>query len=79
MIRKAYVPVLAHFDSDGNITPVLITWEDGNTYEIDKVTDVRPAASLKAGGTGMRYTCKIREKETYLFLEESKWFVEAKR
>ena len=45
---------------------------------IDKVTDVRYAASLKAGGAGIRYTCQISGKERYLFLEDQRWFVDAK-
>jgi hypothetical protein len=35
---------------------------------------------LKAGGTGLRYTCLIAGGEHYLFYEENcKWFVEAKQ
>ena len=36
------------------------------------------AAATKAGGEGMRYTCRIRGQETYLFECEGRWFVEAK-
>ena len=79
MIRKVYVEVTAKFDTEGNITPLSVTWEDGTVYEIDKVLDQRRAASLKAGGIGMRYTCRILGRESYLFYEEPKWFVEAKR
>ena len=33
----------------------------------------------KVGGTGIRYTIMVCDKETYLFDEENgKWFVEAK-
>jgi hypothetical protein len=57
-------------------------WENGKRYKIDKVLDVRPAASLKAGGAGLRYTVMVRDHETYLFLEEdkigAKWFMERK-
>ena len=35
-------------------------------------------ASLKAGGAGIRYTCRIDGKLTHLFLEGDRWFVEAK-
>lgn len=56
MARKVYVEVIARFDTDGNITPLSVKWEDGTVYEIDKVIDKRRAASLKAGGIGMRYT-----------------------
>jgi hypothetical protein len=45
-------------------------------YEIDKVTDVRQAPSLKGGGLGIRYTCRILGKEVYLFCDEGKWFIE---
>jgi len=43
---------------------------------VDRVLDVRPAASLKAGGAGTRYTVRIRGRQTYLFREEDRWFVE---
>lgn len=78
MARKVFVHVTAKFDTVGHIQPTSITWEDGRTYEIDKITDVCRASSLKVGGCGTRYTCRISGKETYLFLEENKWFVEAK-
>ena len=76
---KQYVSVTATFDRDGNILPLYINWEDGRRFEIDGVTDVRYAASLKAGGAGIRYTCRIRNHEKYLFLEENRWFIEGER
>ena len=78
MPRKVFVEVYAHFGADGKITPNSIVWEDGRIYEIDKILDVCRAASIKVGGTGFRYLCKIKGKITYLFYEEPKWFVEAK-
>jgi hypothetical protein len=53
-------------------------WEDSRRYSIDRVTDVRRAASLKAGGIGIRYTCVVRGHETYLFFEERPLFMERK-
>ena len=53
-----------------------MTWTDGRKYEIDRVTDVRQAPSLKGGGLGVRYTVKVRGKEVYLFEDEGRWFVE---
>ena len=76
--RKHYVEVLARIDEDGRITPVSITWEDGRTFEIDRVLDARQAASLKVGGTGMRYLVRIGHATTYLFHEDPRWFVEEK-
>jgi hypothetical protein len=43
------------------------------------VTDVCRAASLKAGGVGMRYTCMVRNHQTYLFYEDGRWFMERRR
>lgn len=68
----------AIFRSDGAILPLEIRWEDGRRYPIDRVLDIRRAASLKAGGAGIRYTCRIGGHPKYLFLEENKWFVEAR-
>ena len=77
--KKEYVQVTAIFTSDGRILPQLITLDDGRKYSIDKITDVRRAASLKAGGTGIRYTCRIWGKICYIFYEENyRWFIEMK-
>ncbi len=75
---KIYVTVDARFAPDGNITPTSVKWADGRVFDIDEIKDVRRAASLKAGGLGMRYTVRIGRSVTYLFLEEDRWFVEAK-
>lgn len=76
MSGKVYVEVQVRFDTEGSLTPESIIWEDGRHFQIEKVLDVRPAASLKAGGCGIRYTCRICGREKYLFMEESRWFIE---
>ena len=58
MSKKIYVDVIAKFSKDGIMRPIAIIWEDGSQYEIQKVLDIRPSASLKAGGCGMRYTVR---------------------
>lgn len=78
MSCKKYIDVIAKFDMDGNIKPLAVVWEDGKLYEIDRVLDMRPAVSLKAGGAGIRYLCRIQGHERYVWLEENKWFIEAK-
>ena len=76
---KVYVAVKADFAADGTMFPRIITWEDGEKYEIDRVIQKCRAASTKVGGTGIRYTVQICGKPTFLFDEENgKWFVEAK-
>ena len=76
--RKVYVSVLAEFNAEGVLTPISFVWEDGKRYPIDKVLDVRRAASLKAGGMGTRYTCRVCGRQTYLYQEEDRWFMERK-
>ena len=67
--------------------PREIIWEDGRRFEIDRVLDIRQAASMKAGGQGDRYTIKVCGQERYLFFERNanltgnnigRWFIEAK-
>jgi len=60
---KVYVNVMAEFTNDGRLLPRSFIWKDGHVYEIQKVTDVGRAASLKAGGAGIRYTCIVDGKE----------------
>lgn len=75
-MARVNVEVGAVFSREGRITPVMLWWPDGRSFSIDRVLDVRRAASLKGGGIGLRYTCRIRGKERYLFYENPTWFVE---
>ncbi|MBS3885475.1 MAG: hypothetical protein KGZ41_01265 [Dethiobacter sp.] len=74
--NKVYVKVEALFHPDGRLTPVALWWENGCRYTIDRVVDICRAASLKAGGIGMRYTCTVQGRQIYLFYEEDRWFME---
>lgn len=75
--KKKYVDVVARHDSNGSVVPLSVVWDNGTTYEIDRVLDKRQAASLKVGGNGVRYLVRIGEKETFLYYEGPLWFVEA--
>ena len=75
---KVYVNVVARFRKDGFLVPLTVQWEDGRVFQIDKVLSVCRSASLKAGGAGTRYTCRILGSVTNLFLENGRWFVERK-
>ena len=77
--EKRYVPVQVRFDTEGNMRPMVIEFGEGQTYAVDRVTDKRRAACQRVGGVGIRYTCMIQGKETYLWFEENRWFVEAKQ
>lgn len=78
MSRKEYVEVIAKHDTDGRTRPISIKWIDGHIYEVDRLKQICRAASTKVGGCGIRYTVVICGKETFLFQEDEKWFVEAK-
>lgn len=73
--NKHYTEVKALFDEEGNILPLSMRYED-EEFPVDRISDIRPAASLKSGGAGIRYTCMVDGKLTYLFLEENRWFFE---
>lgn len=75
---KKYVDMIVRYTEDGQIIPLAVRWSPDQLYEIDQVLDVQRAASLRAGGTGIRYLCRIKGQERYIWLEENKWFVDAK-
>jgi len=78
-MSKVYVEVEAVFTEDGTMRPACIRWTDGSRYEIDKVTEVKRAVSLAAGGCGLRYTCRINGHSSFLFYgDEGRWFVEGR-
>ena len=76
--HKKYVEVAVEFGTDGRMTPTAIRWDDGRMFEITRVLESRRAASLKVGGTGMRYLCEIGTTRTFLYFEDPAWFVEEK-
>lgn len=77
--RKTYVSVNVDIDEDGMIRPRMIRWNGSHSYRIELVLYKCRASSNKVGGGGIRYTVQISGRETYLFNEGSKWFVEAKQ
>lgn len=82
---KVYVKVLSETDESGRMLPRRITWEDGRSFDIDRVGAIRPAYAAKAGGQGDRYTIYVNGLQRYLFFERStningnvigRWFLE---
>ena len=74
---KIYVSVRADHLLNGRIRPLMFRAKDGPVVRIDLILDEREAPSLKAGGQGMRYTCRVGEKQLYLFHDDVYWFIEA--
>ena len=75
--EKRYVPVVVRFDADGQLRPLEIEFDEEHKYPVDRVLGVRRAACQTVGGVGIRYTVRVQGHERYLWLEKSKWFVEA--
>lgn len=80
--QRVYVELRVSFSADGTMAPVRIKWEDGRVFKIDRVLDVRRAAS-DAGSMGLRYTVRIMGQVRRLFFEDAysdtgraRWFVE---
>lgn len=83
--KKVYVGATVNFLPSGIMLPKIIHWEDGENYKIDSVAKITPAASMKVGGQGDRYTILINGLERYIYFERNaslngnnigKWFVE---
>lgn len=61
---------------NGMVIPLSILWSNDKIFEIDKVLDIKKQASTKGGGFGIRYTCKIKGTQKYIWLDGYTWFVE---
>lgn len=76
--RKEYVAVNLDVDKNGTVSPRFIRWPNGRIFQIERLKYKCRAASTKVSGGGIRYTVIIQGRETFLFSEGNKWFVEAK-
>ena len=76
--RKEYVAVNLDVDKNGTVSPRFIRWPNGRIFQIERLKYKCRATSAKVSGGGIRYTVIIRGRETFLFSEGNKWFVEAK-
>ena len=76
-MEKQYVRVTGNWEDDGSFIPLFILWENGLKYKIEKIVQRCPAASLKSGGAGLRYTCLFSHgQRRYLYFCENRWFIE---
>lgn len=76
MARKVFVRVMVEYNEHGQVRPCSLTWEDGRHFDIDRIMDIRQSVSLKVGGSGIRYTCRIRGRPAYLFQDGNLWYME---
>lgn len=77
MAKRTYVEVEVFYDTMGRAYPKRITFK-GVDYPIDRILgQAVDAPALLAGGQGKRYTVRIGERETHLFMDDQRrWFVE---
>lgn len=75
---KVYVDVHAMLSKEGDLIPKSFVWEDGRTYEIDRIKKKEMQANRKAGGTGLMYTIIVDGKECHLYYEVDRFFMEKK-
>jgi hypothetical protein len=76
--HKKYVKVRADHMLDGSVIPIFFKDEagDGDAYRIDRIIDMREAPSLKSGGQGVRYICRVGDSVVHLFHDDAYWFIE---
>lgn len=75
---KRYVAVNADHDIDGTIWPKTVTICGGKTYSVQHVKNVINVNNHNLGNDLKRYTVIILNRETYIFEENGRWFVEYK-
>lgn len=75
-LYKRYVDVIALMRKDRQMIPQKLVWDNGRTYEIDKIRNVEQRAS-QVGGSGIRYEIFVCGQMRYLFYEKDRWFIES--
>lgn len=83
-----FVSVTVIFDESGKMIPKIIHWDESHDYKIENIRRIQPAASLKNGIDGDRYTVYIKGRETFLYFSHSmntsnlnsgRWYVKLKQ
>lgn len=78
LCHKAYVSVNLDVDKEGNLYPRAIRWKDGRVFLFERLNISVVPPPPKKGGGGIRYPLVVCGKESFLFHEGNKWFVDAK-
>ena len=66
-MKKVYVKVNVDFDSDGNMVPKRIIWEDGTDYEIDRILAYSPREARRDIGAAGTLVCRGERLNTAAF------------
>jgi hypothetical protein len=75
-MEKVFLRVDCECTPDGDIQPVRFLWINKRWYDVDLIVDVRRAPSLKVGGKGICYTCRVKDRIIRLFRDGDRWYLE---
>ena len=79
MYEKHYFTMIIRVDTDGNIKPVAIEWDDGRKFSIDKVISIMNAPPVHVGAIPtQKYDVIVEGRHKILYRERTsgRWFVE---
>ncbi len=76
--RKQYVEVIATHHIDGSVRPQKIIIIAGPTFDVEDVKGVTKVKTVSTLEIANRYTVVVKGKETFLYEDCGKWFVEMK-
>lgn len=77
-LRKQYVEVVATHYIDDSVRPQKIVLATGPVFEIEDSREAVRGKTRTTGELARRYVVKIRGKETFLYQDGERWFVEMK-
>lgn len=76
--QKQYVEVVATHYIDGSVRPQKIVLATGPVYEIEEVREAGRGKARTTGEIARRFVVKIHARETWLYEDGGRWFVEMK-
>lgn len=76
--EKIYLNVVAEFSAVGGLRPIVIVWQDGKRYIIDRIKSVDRAPCKSGGVLTIRYTIEVSGQTKLLYYERAneRFFVE---
>lgn len=79
--ERVNVETVVRFAKDGGMRPLYIVWEDGRTYEIERIRFIERAPARVSAVLPVRFTCVMGGTDKYLYYEagSQRWFVERPR
>ncbi len=76
--RKQYVEVIATHHIDGSTRPQQIIFAAGPIYDIEEVLKVARAKTRTTREIAKCYSIRVKGRETCLYEDGGRWFVEMK-